>query len=336
MLKNIREHWPEHELHLVCREGLGALLKQLGLIDFYYEIKKRDSESYQKIRVQVQSIQFERIFCPHQSLRSALFVKELKSKLKIGYKNWWSFLFFDVYQPRDKNLPDALRQLSLLSQDSGKIAEKLKKYSENNSIDRLGEVPEWAKMTSTEQIPSQAGEFLGLNCVTKTIAIFPGSVWPTKQWTLEGFIQIGRFFCSQNLQVVLLGGVAEKSLAAQIEQAVPAIKNLVGQTNLIQTLSVLKNCELVISNDSGGQHLASVAEIPTLSIFGPTVLSLGYRPWNSYAQVIEVEGMPCRPCGKHGHKKCPLGTHACMKELSAEKVISAIQKLNPNLYNPSR
>jgi heptosyltransferase-2 len=43
--------------------------------------------------------------------------------------------------------------------------------------------------------------------------------------------------------------------------------------------------------------------------------------------VIERKDLTCKPCGRHGYKKCPTGTEACMQELSTESVISAIEKL---------
>ena len=49
------------------------------------------------------------------------------------------------------------------------------------------------------------------------------------------------------------------------------------------------------------------------------------EPYISSGVVIE-EDMECRPCGAHGHASCPIGTHACMRDITAERVIEIIDK----------
>ena len=66
-------------------------------------------------------------------------------------------------------------------------------------------------------------------------------------------------------------------------------------------------------------HIAASLQRPVLCIFGPTVLDFGFRPWNDKSQVVE-EALLCRPCGPHGHARCPLGHHNCMKKIKAEFV----------------
>jgi heptosyltransferase II len=66
--------------------------------------------------------------------------------------------------------------------------------------------------------------------------------------------------------------------------------------------------------------------IPTVAVFGPTTLDLGYRPWQNRALVVQKD-LECRPCGKHGAAKCPLGTHACMKTVRPPDVLTAIDRL---------
>jgi len=78
-------------------------------------------------------------------------------------------------------------------------------------------------------------------------------------------------------------------------------------------------------------HLGSTAGTPTVSIFGPTILEFGYRPWNARAEIVQID-LSCRPCGKHGAKKCPLGTHACMKGISSRVVITAADRLRDGLH----
>jgi heptosyltransferase II len=37
--------------------------------------------------------------------------------------------------------------------------------------------------------------------------------------------------------------------------------------------------------------------------------------------------LSCRPCGAHGHRECPLGTHDCMKKVTSEVVARSAKEL---------
>lgn len=40
--------------------------------------------------------------------------------------------------------------------------------------------------------------------------------------------------------------------------------------------------------------------------------------------ILEIEGLPCRPCGKHGHMRCPDTHFKCMKEIKPDYVEKAV------------
>ena len=121
-----------------------------------------------------------------------------------------------------------------------------------------------------------------------------------------------------------MGGPGEEELATRISKLIPGSLNLAGKTSPLESLQVLAQADVVVTNDSAGQHMAALVGAPTVSVFGPTVLEFGYRPWNSKAKIVERKGLACRPCGKHGHHKCPIGTHECMKKITATEVIAMI------------
>jgi heptosyltransferase-2 len=329
LLKHIRLVWPEHPLFLVCRSGVGDLLLRLKLVDQVFEVQKGSAESYQKVQNQLATQNFEAILCPHQSLRSSLLVRALQSDLKIGFRSWWNFLIFDQRIVKNAGLPEALRQLSLLTNVSDEVKTNLTQYAKNHSIRNMSEIPAWAEMKLEDRILLVEAEGILFRHSVKRpfVCLFPGSVWPTKQWTKQGFIDVGNDFSQQGFQVLIMGGAGEEELGGQVAQAIPRSVNLVAQTKLHETLAILAGSQLVISNDSAGQHLAAVAGVPTVSIFGPTVLELGFRPWNNQARIVEKADLFCRPCGKHGHKKCPLGTHECMKSISSQQVLAQSKEI---------
>jgi heptosyltransferase-2 len=73
-------------------------------------------------------------------------------------------------------------------------------------------------------------------------------------------------------------------------------------------------------------HMASAFKVPTVAIFCATSPSFGFGPWKNRALVVEDEQLQCKPCSRHGTRKCPLGIETCMK-LPAERVIEAADSL---------
>src|SRR2546422_444362 len=62
------------------------------------------------------------------------------------------------------------------------------------------------------------------------------------------------------------------------------------------------------------------------SICGSTVPAFGFGPRGAGDQVVQLSGLPCRPCSAHGPPSCPLGHHRCMKSLTVEDVLHAIEE----------
>jgi heptosyltransferase-2 len=74
-------------------------------------------------------------------------------------------------------------------------------------------------------------------------------------------------------------------------------------------------------------HLAVAMKTPVVAIFGATVPSFGFGPYGEKDVVVQIEGLPCRPCSIHGGDKCPIGTFECMVKISAEMVFAKIVQL---------
>lgn len=333
LLRLIRENNPGCELTVITRSGVGSLVKDFAFADRFYEIKKGQWSTYKKIIDLLSAETFDHVFCPHQSFTTARFLFQIRAKNKIGFELWWNQIFFNERIKKDLSLPEPLRLVSLLKNHVPDLQKKLNEFQQaevswaaKNTI-HLSPIPEWA----VGKVGSGNFSNVDLNQLSlpkKYICLFPGSVWATKQWTTEGFIDLAQRLKAEGENVVLMGGPGEEELGAKIFNAVPGCLNLVAKTSLKETVAILSKAKLVFSNDSAGQHLAALVQAPTISIFGPTVPKFGYRPWNSEAVIVERVGLTCRPCGAHGHRQCPIGTHECMKSISATEVLAARNYLN--------
>ncbi len=322
----MRRLWPHKKIVLVCRSGVGKLLHQLGLVDSVFEIVKGNAESYQTIKREISQLKIDHIICPHESVRTALLVFGLKAESKTGFRNWWNGLVFSNRVKKRLELPDALRQLSLLNDFDPNLKVKLHNIDVTQFVSKdidgkLQSVPDWASSLMRDSFTSGsvAPELEALTKGKPLALLFPGSVWATKRWRVEGFIAVAKKLESSGYQVCWMGSSIEKSLCEELDINLKSGNILAGSTSLYETCWLMARSEIVIGNDSSSSHMASLTGTPVIAVFGPTVLNFGFRPWHNQAYIAEAD-LFCRPCGPHGHHQCPRGTHDCMKLVKPEDV----------------
>ena len=325
LLKRIKEWDPQSRVTLACRPGLGDFFLNTGLADEVVAINKKDKAQMRKAMGALRSRQWGVIFSPHESFRTAVMLKSLRAKHKVGFAKWWNRIFFDKRVQKPIDFPDALRQLSLLTPLDSRLAENfgqdelqgLRNSDSRETHVQFAKIPEWASM-----------RIMGSKSEGKTVFMAPGSTWNTKRWTPRGYIETAARLREMGYDVTLVGSPAERELCTLIAKNIPGVKNCAGETSLAGLVELLRTGVALITNDSGSMHAAAVSGLPTVAVFGPTVLELGFRPWNDESVVVQLD-LDCRPCGKHGHEKCPLGHHHCMEKLEAATVIRAFNKIIP-------
>lgn len=330
-MKRTRALWPNARLALLCRKGLGEFFRQAGLVDEVLEVRKGEASSYRQARGAAGGVDL--VISPHSSFRTALWVWRLGAAHSVGYRAPWTSWAFSRTVSRDAELPDALRQLQLLAPMDPELALALDEYrltgvpNARDGEGRVSPVPAWASMSLAGAYDARADQWselarrVGLADEVAPLAlIFPGSVWATKRWTLESFASVGRELVKRGARVVVMGGPGEESIATALASQVPGALDLAGKTSLFESALLIRRAKVVIGNDSASIHLAASAETPTIAIFGPTIPEFGFRPWQDRAWIVQREGLACRPCGPHGHRVCPRGTHECMTELGPQSV----------------
>jgi len=174
------------------------------------------------------------------------------------------------------------------------------------------------------QLPETAKQFFE-NKICIGIAPFAKHV--EKTYDFEKMKTVVKNLATANLNILLFGGGAiEKSiLDSWIESTDHNIINVTGKFNLQEELAIISHLKLMCSMDSANMHLASMYNIPVVSIWGATHPYAGFLGWGqSDENVISVD-LPCRPCSVYGNKKCWRGDHACMEQITPEKIISRIQ-----------
>jgi heptosyltransferase-2 len=160
-----------------------------------------------------------------------------------------------------------------------------------------------------------------------TIALAPGAKHATKQWLPEYFSALGSTLASKHkARIVLLGAPDERDLCGEIAANITGeTVNLAGRTSLLETAAAIDSCDVVVTNDSALAHVAAARKRPVVAIFGSTVQEFGFAPYGTQSVVVENEGLYCRPCTTIGRATCPEGHFRCMREVTVEMVMRAVE-----------
>jgi heptosyltransferase-2 len=147
-----------------------------------------------------------------------------------------------------------------------------------------------------------------------------------KAWPLEHFAELAnRIAASGDHRVLVLCGPNEREAAAELVRRVdhPHVKSLaeIKDLPLALTKGCLARSELLVTTDSGPRHIGTALNVPVVALFGATDprWTETYHP----RALTLYKQLPCSPCAK---QHCPLGHHRCMRELSVDNVLAAVQR----------
>lgn len=156
------------------------------------------------------------------------------------------------------------------------------------------------------------------------LAICPGAQFgPSKQWPPEYFSTVAQHYLDKGWQVWLFGSSGDKRATDKIqEKSRHRCLNLASVTNLEQAIHLLTLVKGVVTNDSGLMHIAAALHLPLVAIYGSS--SPGFTPpLSDRAKILWLQ-IECSPCFK---RECPLKHWRCMRELTPELVLQALEEL---------
>jgi len=93
---------------------------------------------------------------------------------------------------------------------------------------------------------------------------------PTKRWPVDRWrALINRF---PERAFVLFGTRKDRAITDQVAADFPSdrVTNRAGETDLIAFAAQVSACAALVSNDTGGMHLANALGVPVVGVFGPT------------------------------------------------------------------
>jgi len=315
----IKKHYPMCELSLLTTPIAAPLLKADTRLKEVIVFDKRKTQGgffgLFKMASLLKGKKYDIVFSLHKSQRTALLLFLSGIKKRFGFKEAsFSFLYSQTSERSDLS-HDVLRNLAILRSvgvDPQKVASPLVLETSNSAKDAVKN--ELAKVDYSPDSKTVVG-------------IAPGSVWLTKRWTTEGFKNLVALLEEANFKAVLIGGPADVEMAEDIARDSTTAINMCGKLSIDQSVALINQVDVMVSNDSSPLHMSSATQTPVVALFCATIPEFGYGPWMVPNRIVEVKGLSCRPCGRHGGMTCPVGTHACRKDITSEQVFEAVCSL---------
>lgn len=315
LIRALHELYPQAQLYAMVVPGAAKLLENNPHLQQVIPYAKRKISLWAMAR-KLKAMGFDLAVSPHSSGRTHLLLWLSGIKRRIGFdRSWLPWLLTDKI-PHPTNIHKIKKNLLLLkflsSKEFGMQTELFPSELDRKKADGM--------LLSFGNRP--------------LVAIAPGSIWATKCWLIERYTSLAKELAARGYGIVLIGGESDLDKCLAIEKAVQdtpgTVLNLAGKTNLLESAAVIGNCRLMLCNDSGALHIANAMQTRVFAFFGPTVQSIGYYPYREGDRIFETE-LDCRPCGSHGHHKCPLKHHYCMRRIEVQPVLQAVLDTVPRV-----
>jgi heptosyltransferase II len=294
-VRAIKNGRPDIHVTIAAPDNIAAMWKLIPEVDAIIPLPRGSLLSV--VRLLKQQLSFDVAILFPNSLRVAVESWLSGIPRRVGYRGHWrsSFMNQIVREPRKPRPPEhhSLRFLRIARECGG----------ETSNI----ELP---NPHQTSNIKHQT-----------LIGLCPGAEYgPAKRWLPERFAEAAAKITAQSpAQWILFGTKNDIAIGKQIAAAIgDDCLNRIGKTTLDQLIDELRQCSLLLTNDTGTMHLAALLGVPVVAVFGSTEPRLTGPLGNGHA--VLRHHVECSPCFL---RECPIDFR-CMKAVSTDEVAGAV------------
>ena len=160
------------------------------------------------------------------------------------------------------------------------------------------------------------------------IGIHPGATHIAKQWGINNYVQLIKILLrDKNAQVVLFG-THEDIICDEIIESFPNKDNFISLRSKLSLKDFIIACklfDLIIGNDNGALHCASLANVPTISIFSGRELPTEWSQF-TYQSLSIYKNLECSPCHIDSIERC-VNDIRCLKNITVNEVADAVNNI---------
>jgi ADP-heptose:LPS heptosyltransferase len=161
---------------------------------------------------------------------------------------------------------------------------------------------------------------------------------PLRKWERTKFVDLGRKILTAypRARLVVTGAPAEREAAEQLCRDLnsPRTVSAAGRTSLRDLLTLYTLANVLVTNDSGPAHFASLTSVHTVVLFGPeTPLLFGSL---APATTIVWKQLACSPCvSVFNHRLSPCDNNLCMQLITVDEVFTAVDRALATALTPA-
>lgn len=308
LIENLHQQFPEVKIDILVRKGNESLFQSHPFLNqvLVWDKKNNKYQNWVGLLFKIRSSQYDLVLNAQRFAATGAWTAFSKAKIKIGFdKNPFSFLFTHVvvHQFSEKGQHEIDRNHQLLSSLFLTKVAMPKLYP--TASDELA-------VSSYQQTPY--------------LCIAPASVWFTKQFSIEKWVDLINELPFKG-PIYLIGGPDDKLLCDQILQKInrKSVVNLAGRLSFLASAALQKKAVLNYVNDSAPMHFASAVNAPVVAVYCSTLPNFGFGPLSDGSFIVQTnEALACRPCGIHGKKQCPLKHFDCAKTIKMDQLIAPL------------
>lgn len=156
------------------------------------------------------------------------------------------------------------------------------------------------------------------------VVIHPGAGHPCRRWAAERFAAVADELVGlHNARVCIIGAPSERPIMDAVFAAMASGHRACRvHLPLVQLVALFERAMVIVSNESGPTHLASLTALPIATIFGPT----SEERWRPYREerTVTIRGATCDP-GCHS-RQC-VADMRCMTMVSVDQVVESVRKV---------
>ena len=304
VLEKLHDYFPTAKIDFFIRKGNESLFEKHPFINklYVWDKKKNKYKALLRILKQIREEDYLYVINLQRYLSTGVFTAFSRAGKKFGYENNPFSFSFDKKFPHDMSSGkhEVERNQLLIAAITDKNPAVPRIYPLKAHFDKVG------KYKNADYV-----------CIS------PASVWFTKQFPVEKWIELIKKL-ENKYKIYLLGGPVDKHICENLRTKVlsPKTFNLAGKLNLLESAALMKDAVMNYSNDSAPLHLASAMNAPITSVFCSTIPSFGFGPLSTKSIIVETkESLPCRPCGLHGKKSCPKGHFKCATNIDINDLL---------------
>jgi ADP-heptose:LPS heptosyltransferase len=148
-------------------------------------------------------------------------------------------------------------------------------------------------------------------------------IWQ-RRWPPAHYVELARRLLQTdpNLNIVFTGATAEVNDAQRLVDEIesPRCVSVAGRTSIADLLALYTMADVLITNDSGPAHFASLTPIDVITLFGPETPAL-FGGLSPHTHVISAE-LACSPClNAFNNRVTACADNQCMKRIFVDVVL---------------